>query len=93
MAKRNSKDYIPSISDLATERSDAEKRAKEAADRGFRIGEYSITYTVSGQTFTQKVSDYSQKDAIANLKKQCGMVGWIPYDISVQTLVEPNIYV
>lgn len=91
--RKSSKDYIPTASDLAHDRDECDARAQEARDRGYHLGEFEVTYTVQGQKFTQRVSDYSEKDAVENLKKQCGMIGWVPYDVSIKTVVAPNLYV
>lgn len=93
MARYNSKDYIPTYGDLEARRDECRKNAQEAKDRGFRLGEYELSYNVLGRSYTEKMSAVSEKEAIETLKQQCGMVGWIPTDIKVKNLVEPNVYV
>lgn len=93
MARYNSKDYIPTYGDLETRRDEAAARAQAARERGFHLGEYEISYTVNGSHLVEKVAASTKNEAIENLKKSCGMVGWYPIEIEVKTLVEPNIYV
>lgn len=93
MARYNSKDYIPSYCDIEAKRDAAEARAKEARERGFHLGEYEISYKVNGIRLVEKYTAMTRDDAVENLKKSCGMVGWYPIEIEVKTLIEPNIYV
>lgn len=93
MARYNSKDYIPTYGDIEARRAEWEKNAKAARDRGFKLGEYELTYTVNGHKFTEKATGASRDAVVEVLKQQCGMVGWNPVSIEVKTLVEPNIYV
>lgn len=93
MARYNSKDYIPTYGDLEAKRDEANARAAEAYDRGYRLGEYEISYRVNGNHLVEKISATSKNEAIESLKRSCGMVGWYPIEIDVKTLVEPNIYV
>ena len=93
MARYNSKDYIPTYGDLEARRDECERNAKAARERGFHLGEFELSYNVLGRSFTEKISASSEKDAIEILKQQCGMVGWIPMNIEVKTLVAPNVYV
>ena len=91
--KFNSKDYIPTYGDLEARRDEWAKNAQAARDRGFRLGEYEVTYKVNGIQLVEKVSGQSKNEVIESLKQQCGLVGWYPTEIDVKTLVEPNIYV
>lgn len=91
--RKNSKDYIPTAADIMHDIDEREARVQAARDNGYHLGEFEVTYNVQNQKFTQRVFDYSEKDAVDNLKKQCGMIGWIPRDISIKTIVKPNIYV
>ena len=90
---KSRKDYIPTVADLMHDKDECEARAQAARDRGYHLGKFEVTYTIQGQKFTERISDYSEKDAVDTLKKQCGMVGWIPSEISVKTIEAPNIYV
>lgn len=93
MARYNSKDYIPTYGDYVAKRDEANARAAAARERGYRLGEYEISYIVNGNHSTEKIMATSKNEAIEILKRSCGMVGWYPIEIEVKTLVEPNIYV
>lgn len=93
MARYSDKDYIPTSADLESKREEANARAQAARDRGYRLGEYEISYKVNGTHLVEKVTATNKNEAIENLKHSCGMVGWYPTEIDVKTLVEPNIYV
>ena len=93
MAKRTGSDYIPTYADIEAERVERDKRAEELRKKGWRLGEFEVTYTVNGTTLTQKMASRSKNELLEELNQQCGMVGWIPYDVKVKTLVEPNVYV
>lgn len=93
MARNTGSDYIPTALDRALEADENERRRQEALAKGFRLGTFKISYTVYGKQYVQTATATSSKDAVDALKQQCGMIGWIPMDISVETLVEPNIYV
>lgn len=93
MARYNSKDYIPSYCDIEAKRDAANARAQAARERGFHLGEYEISYKVNGTRLVEKVAASTKNEAIENLKKSCGIVGWYPVEIEAKTLVEPNIYV
>lgn len=91
--RKNSKDYIPTAADLMHDKDECEARAKAARDRGYRLGEYEVSYNVNGTHLVEKITATSKNEAIESLKRSCGMVGWYPIEIEVKTLVEPNIYV
>ena len=93
MARYRSDDYIQSYGDIEAKRSEADARAQAARDRGFRLGEYEISYTYGGTKYTDRVTAYSKAEAVEQLKQTCGLVGMYPYDMVVKTLVEPNVYV
>ena len=93
MARYNSKDYIPSYSDIEAKHDAWAENAKAARERGFHLGEYEVTYKVNGHQLTEKVSACTAAEAVEGIKRSCGMVGWYPIDIQTKTLVEPNIYV
>lgn len=93
MARYNSKDYIPTYGDLEAKRDEANARAAAARERGYRLGEYEISYSVNGTHLVEKITAASKSEAIESLKRSCGMVGWYPTGIDAKTLVEPNIYV
>lgn len=93
MSRIESKDYIPTYGDYEYQREQDAKRAQEAKDRGFCLGKFKVTYTINGHRMSEVVSSYSSKDALDLVKQQCGMVGWLPIDMSVVTIDEPNVYV
>ena len=93
MSKQTGSDYIPTYADIEHERNEQRARAEAFKQKGFHLGEFEVTYTVNGTTLTQKMVSRSKIEAVFELKQQCGLVGWVPYDIAVKTLVEPNVYV
>lgn len=93
MSKSTGPDYIPTYADIEAERAERDKRAEEVRKKGYHLGEFELTYKVNSMQFVQKTAAKSKNEAVEDLKQQCGMVGWVPYDIDVKTLVEPNIYV
>lgn len=93
MAKKTGSDYIPTYAELEAERAERNKRTEELAKKGWCLGEFEVTYKVNGAQLTQKMVARSKNEIEGMLKQQCGMVGWVPYDVEVKTLVEPNIYV
>lgn len=93
MAKKTGSDYIPTYAEIEAERAECDKRTEELRKKGWRLGEFEVKYKVNGAELVQKMASRSKIEVVEELKQQCGMVGWVPYDIEVKTLVEPNIYV
>lgn len=93
MSRSTGSDYIPTYADIEHKRGEAHERAEALRKKGWRLGEFEVTYVVNGAKLVQKMSSRSKTEAVEELKQQCGMVGWVPYGIEVKTLVEPNIYV
>lgn len=91
MAKASS-DKILTYGDIQLQNEECAKRAEAAKERGFRQGEYEITYTVNGHTFTEKWIAFSTAEAIEHLKENCAAVNWYPTNIIAKTIVEPNAY-
>ena len=80
---RRSKDYIPT---------EGEQMAKSEAIRDYMAThkdprtEYIATYTVpsfSSREFTERVMAVSITDAENIIKRNCGMVGWIPTELKI----------
>lgn len=93
MSRKNSGDYIPTGAEIELQREENSKNAQAAKDRGFRLGEYEFSYKLNGNTMCEKVAAVSKTEAMIQFKQQCNIVGWLPYDIEVKTLVEPNVFV
>lgn len=93
MSRKNSNDYIPTGAELERQHEESIQNAKAAKDRGFRLGEYEFSYKLNGRAMHEKVSAVSKTEAMVQFKQQCDIVGWLPYDIDVKTLVEPNVFV
>lgn len=47
------------------------------------MNEYVAKYKIFGNPVIERVSAITQADAIEIVKKNCGMVGWIPTDLIV----------
>lgn len=93
MAKRTGEDYIPTYADIENERAECDARADALKQKGYRLGEFEVSYKANGTPYVQKAAARSSVEAVEYIKHQCSMVGWVPYDIDVKTVVEPNIYV
>lgn len=81
--KRN-KDYIPTYSEIEAERVAAAARAKDTRKM------YKCTYVVDGTQINEMVAAYDTKEAIEHINQQCGMVGWIPRNLTIVDLEETN---
>jgi hypothetical protein len=47
------------------------------------MNDYIANYKIFGKPITERVTASTQADAVEIVKKNCGMVGWIPTDLVV----------
>ena len=79
MATRISSDRILTAADYARIEAECEERRAKIDPRNI----YTISYGVYGRVMTEKVIAYTANDAEAQIKQQCGMVGWQPINIKI----------
>lgn len=81
------KDYIPTYAEIEAEREAASARAKDTRKM------YKCTYTVEGTQMVEKIAAHDTKEAAERINQQCGMVGWIPRNLTIVALEETNVEV
>ena len=79
MATRISSDRILTAADIARIEAECEERRAKVDPRNI----YTISYTVGGYPMTESIPAFTTVDAIAQIKQQCGMVGWQPMNIKI----------
>lgn len=79
MGSRMSSDRILTEADYIRLKEECEARQAKVDPRNV----YTISYVIGGKKMTETITSFSTVDAIAHVKQQCGMVGWIPYDIKI----------
>jgi hypothetical protein len=78
---RNSSDKILTAADY--ERIKIECKERQVPIKSSDI--YTVTYNINGHLMSEKIFAKNTKDAEEIIKRNCGMVGWIPRDIKILT--------
>lgn len=86
MARKTGSDYIPTKAELMQA---AEERKEYMASHPVKLKKYEISYRINGICASEFRYGTSNSDAIEEFKRQCSMVGWIPYDVTCKE-VEQN---
>ena len=78
MARNTGSDYIPTQADLIKQ---AEERKAYMEAHPVKMNTYKISYKIDSMPLSENVSALSNAAAIEHFKRQCNIVGWVPYDI------------
>jgi hypothetical protein len=81
MARRSTSDYIMSNADYAAQRDAMAEYQRTHVDPRKT---YCATYVINGQQLSEKVCALSQKDAADIVKRNCDMIGWQPFQLTIK---------
>lgn len=86
MARKSwNEDYIPNEADWTARQEQMESWKKEHEDPRHN---YNMTYIIDSIERSEVIMAVSEEDAIANLKQQWGMVGFVPQQIVARRIYE-----
>lgn len=86
MARKSwNEDYIPNEADWTARQEQMENWKREHEDPRHN---YNMTYVIDSIERSEVIMAVSEEDAIANLKQQWGMVGFVPQQIVARRIYE-----